>query len=543
MSGRGKDEIAGEVKRSTRSARPKRKLSHTPDAAETILDGNHKKPTDPTALEILQSYPCTDSGNAELLARLNGGRLRFDHKQGRWLIWDSHCRRWKEDRQDVVYIYAKQAARYRAKTAASIDNDEVAGKVFKWAKTSENRFRIENALALAEKERPISDSGEGWDADPWLFGVGNGIIDLRTGKLRQEQRDDRIIKHSSVPFDPGAECPRFRQFLSQIFNEDVTLVDYIHRAIGYCLTGSVIEQCLFCCYGSGANGKSTMFTLLEHLFGDHAANLPFSALEMRNRNSNDLVNLVGIRFATASETNEGVRLNEARIKALTGGDPITARRLYHEAFTFNPTHKLWLAFNHKPVIADDSEGMWRRVRLIPFDRQFRGDEQDRTLVDTLKSEAPGILAWAVDGCIKWQRDRLGMPTAVAHATARYREESDHLASFIEECCVVDRCATVAVGDLWERYVRWTNENEEIVVNKKVFKGRMEHKGFHQQRKGHQGTRTWTGIGFADRQTGADDAFSKLLKDVPMIEPLPKGTSASVGLSAASGATTTMSVRP
>ena len=141
--------------------------------------------------------------------------------------------------------------------------------------------------------------------------------------------------------------------------------------MGYCLTGSVEEQCLFCLYGTGSNGKTTLAGVLRYIFDGYAVNLPFSALEMKNRNSNDMVALAGARLATAAETSEGVRLNEARIKMLTGGDPITARRLYHENFTFDPTHKLILAFNHKPIIADDSEGMWRRVRLIPITRQFQ----------------------------------------------------------------------------------------------------------------------------------------------------------------------------
>src|SRR5262249_51708081 len=162
---------------------------------------------------------------------------------------------------------------------------------------------------------------------------------------------------------------------------------------------------------------------------------------MRNPNSIDLVSLVGSRFATASETNDGVRLNEARIKMVTGGDPITARRHYHEPFTFDPTHKLVLAFNHKPVIADDSEGMWRRMRLIPFLRQFKPEERDINLLHKLIAEASGILAWAVRGCLLWQKNQLGMPPTVAEATAAYREESDHVGEFIEDCCEEEPGAT------------------------------------------------------------------------------------------------------
>jgi len=263
--------------------------------------------------------------------------------------------------------------------------------------------------------------------------------------------------------------------------------------VGYCLTGSNREQCFSCWYGTGANGKTTLAGVLRHIFGEYTVNLPFSALEMKNRNSNDLVALAGARLVTAAETNEGVRLNEARIKALTGGDPITARRLYHESFTFEPTHKLVLAFNHKPVIADDSEGMWRRPHLIPFMREFKPEEREKGLDEKLKAESPGILAWAVRGCLEWQKNGLGMPQAVAQATATYREESDHVGEFIEDCCVVEKTATVASGSLWKRYQRWIIENEEVPLSRNVFAARLERRNFLTHRTGHGGTRTWVGL--------------------------------------------------
>jgi putative DNA primase/helicase len=316
-------------------------------------------------------------------------------------------------------------------------------------------------------------------------------------------------------------CPRFEQFVSEVFNGDAGLVDYMQRSIGYCLTGLVREQCVFCWYGSGANGKTTLSTVLRHVFGEHGVNLPFSALEMKNRNSNDLVSLAGARFATAVETNEGVRLNEARIKMLTGGDPITARRLYHEAFTFDPTHKLVLAFNHKPVIADDSEGMWRRVHLIPFTRQFKPEEQDKDLLEKLKAEAPGILAWAVRGCLLWRKDSLGMPPAVAEATAAYRQESDHVGEFMEDCCVEESGATVRSGALWQAYQRWAAENEEVPLTRQTFGERLEKRGLRHDRSGHGGTRTWVGIRLGGDTVTQGDAISDNSLTRESIEKIPE----------------------
>jgi putative DNA primase/helicase len=442
-------------------------------------------------------FPRTDFGNAEMFAVLHATRVRFDHKQQRWLIWVGDRLRWLEDREKRVRLLMRETVRHRAKNALRLpEDDENTKPEIRFALASEDRHRIDAALELAKSLPSISEAGDGWDANPWLFGVDNGIVDLKTGEVREEVPEDRITKHSSVPFDPQAKCARFERFLREVFDDDIALVEYIQRMVGYCLTGSVEEQCLFCWYGSGANGKTTLSEVLRYILGDHSVNLAFSALEMKNRSSNDLVALAGARLATAAETNEGVRLNEARIKVLTGGDPITARKLYHEAFTFEPTHKLLLAFNHKPIIADDSEGMWRRVRLIPFTRQFTTEEQDRDLPGALRVEAPGILAWAVRGCLRWQKDGLGEPPAVASATAAYREESDHVGEFIEDCCIEEPGATVTSGELWERYKSWTVDNQEAVLSRQTFSERLEKRCF-QRHRGHGGIRRWVGLRLPD----------------------------------------------
>jgi putative DNA primase/helicase len=440
-----------------------------------------------------RQFPCSDAGNAEIIADKLGDELRYDHKQGRWLLWESRRRRWSEDKEEGVRVYAIAAARNRLKVVFRRKDREKNKSEIRWALESENGHRLDAALNIAKSLTPVSDPGDGWDADPWLFGVANGVIELKTGKLREATQKDRITRFSPVTFDPSATCPRFEQFLAEIFDGDMALVDYMQRMVGYCLTGSIREQCLFCWWGSGSNGKTTLLNVLRYVFGDHAVNLPFSALEMTNRNSHDLVALACTRFATASETNEGLRLNEARIKMLTGSDPVPARRLYHMPFTFEPTHKLVLAFNHKPVIADDSEGMWRRVRLIPFTRQFKSEEQVKNLADKLKDEAPGILAWALRGCLLWQKEGLGMPPAVAVATAAYREESDHMGTFIGDCCVVAPGATVTSKVLWQQYQRWAAENEEVALSRKAFAERLEKRGFRPGRGRHGGTRTWSGI--------------------------------------------------
>jgi putative DNA primase/helicase len=415
-------------------------------------------------------FPRTDSGNAELFARLYGERLRYDHRRNRWLLWTHHW--WKPDVDEEVLRLAKEAVRRRYQVAPDLfdDPDEFRAEA-KWAVASESRMRLEAALALAQAERPIADSGEGWDANPWLLAVANGVVDLRTGALRDGRPDDRITMHSSVPYIPEATCHRWLAFLREVFGDDDELIDFIWRACAYSLTGLTNEECHFFCFGSGCNGKGTFNRVQRDILGDYAANTAFSTLEMSSRNGipNDLAALYGKRLVTASELNEAVRLNEARMKMLAGQDPVTARFLHGEYFTFVPNAKFWLAVNHKPMVNDDSTGFWRKIRLIPFTQCFEG-RADRNLKDALTAEYPGILAWMVDGCLEWQRRGLEPPPSVRAATEQYRAESDPVADFLRDRCATDPEFTARAGELYLAYQSWAlkqglKEREQLTATR------------------------------------------------------------------------------
>ena len=246
-------------------------------------------------------------------------------------------------------------------------------------------------LAIARSVLPIADAGDNWDTDPWLLGVPNGVVDLRSGTLRLGRPDDRISMQAVAPFDADAMCPWWDATVSEIFCGDVELVAYVDRFVGYSLTGVCREEVLAFAYGGGANGKGTLMNTLAWLLGDYANDLPFSALELHERSGipNDIAKIVGKRFVTSSESGETRRLNEARVKALTGRDPITARFLHQEFFTFQPVAKFWLATNHKPVVRDTSVGFWRRIRLIPFTQSF-AKKPDLGLKDRLREEASSV---------------------------------------------------------------------------------------------------------------------------------------------------------
>jgi putative DNA primase/helicase len=448
----------------------------------------------------LPRFARTDAGNAEMFAFISKDDRRYDHKRHRWLVWRKHW--WVEDSDGLIMRTAKSIARIRLEAAGILSSEEYEAEV-KWAMTTQSRARLEAMIELAKSEYPIFDSGEGWDSDPMLLGVANGVIDLHTGTLRNGRPEDKITLHTEIPFIQSAQCPRFIQFLDEIFGSNRELIEYIQRVVGYCLTGDVSEQCLFLCFGSGANGKSTFLELIKFILGQYAYNLPFSAFELNARTSipNDVAAIAGKRLVTAVETSESAKWNEARIKGLTGGDEITARHLYSEFFRFNPTGKFFLAVNHLPEVADESEGLWRRIRIIPFLKQFSASSgtADKDLLAKLKAEAPGILVWAVQGCLEWQKSRLGIPPIIREATAEYREDSDPLADFIEERCLVSAKESVEAGAIWDAHYGWAAENlDRAVLDRKGFSRRLQAKGFKKERVGKNRTWTWFGIALRGR---------------------------------------------
>jgi len=473
-------------------------------------------------------FSLTDSGNAELFAWLYGDRVRFDHARQRWLLWNQH--RWVEDVDGEVYRLAKEATRLRYRSAERVDDPEHRKRIAAFAIGSESRQRIESALSLAKRERPIADPGTHWDQQPWLLGVGNGVVDLRTAVLRQGIPEDHITMYVPIEFNLETRADRWLSFLHEIFLADKELISFIQRAVGYSLTGSTSEQVLFLSYGNGSNGKSVFLTVLRWLAGGYALNIPFTALELQQRAtiSNDIATLAGRRLVSSSETNESTRLNEARIKALTGGDPITARFLYHEAFTFVPLAKFWLSVNHLPQVRDDSHGFWRRVRVIPFQRCFSDAEADRDLADKLHGELPGILAWAVRGALLWQSSGLRPPASVSNATEAYREDSDEISKFIGDCCVVADSARTLPGNLFSAYQHWTERmgvpaGQRLTAN--AFGRRMRERF---QAGKSNGERVCRGVGLLTEDRGALSVpFHKSPLSSPRVEDFVKNRSFSV----------------
>lgn len=433
-------------------------------------------------------FHLTESGDAELFAEMYADDLRFDKLRGRWLKLDKRSGLWLPDALDHVYGLALKTVRERQKRAVQLDDYVLRKQMMDWSMHGESRSRLTNILALAENNYPLADDGLHWDEEPHILGCGNGRVDLRDGSFKIAEPEERITMKVAVDFDPRAECPLWEAVIASIFaghhtksenlleQEDATesmlIVEYVQKALGYSITGDCREECCFFAWGEGGNGKGTIVNTLGLLIGDYLDDMPMTTLEKSLYKSqsipNDIAKLVGRRFVTCAEQNE-FSINESRLKALTGRDPITARFLNKEFFTFRPVCKIWVASNHKPKITGLDEGIWRRIHLIPFTNDFRGPNEDKTIKDRLKKELPGILNWVIRGAVRWYAEGLNPPETVRVATEDYRRESEPITPFIENCCVVKDGVKVQAGAAWLAYKAWASgQQDEQVLTDKAF---------------------------------------------------------------------------
>lgn len=457
--------------------------------AETYNPGQIQVASDDTE----QTFKLTDLGNAERLVAQHGNDIRYCHTWKKWLIWDGI--HWAVDRTDAVKQKAKKAVRTIYGEAKKATDDSKRQAIAKHAMNSESDSKIRAMLSLAKSEPGIPILPEQFDQNPWLLTCLNGTIDLRTGELQPHQRDHLITQLAPVEYNPDATCPKWDVFLDRIMDGNENLIAFLERAIGYSLTGDTSEQCLFILYGTGANGKSTFLQAVSSMLGDYAKQTPTETLLVKQRGAipNDVARLKGARLVTASEAEADQRLAESLIKQMTGSDTVSARFLHQEWFDFQPTHKIFLGTNHKPVIKGTDHAIWRRIRLVPFEVTIPEPERDLKLLDKLKEELPGILAWAVRGCLEWAQNGLGEPDEVKNATRDYRNEMDVLAQFFTDCCVENPSATATSKKLYEAYETWCNENGETALKKRAFGMTIRERGFKSIQIGSTRARGWKGI--------------------------------------------------
>lgn len=476
-------------KRATSKASPE----PTPEPAHVDIE-----PSDEAQLGLDPwRYHCTDTGNAERLVALHGRDIRYCTKWGKWLAWDG--RRWAEDEHNVTRHRAKLTALsiYReAGALTGIDERSQARRkeLAAWASKSEARDRREAMVALAQSEPGISISPTVLDADPWLLNVENGTLDLRTGELRPHRREDLITKLAPVVYDPRAEAPTFLAFLDTITKGDKELQSFLQRFFGFSLTGETIEHLLVSCWGQGSNGKSTLLKTFLRLLGDYAYQAPADLLMAKKNDAHptDKAGLFKKRLVCCLETPPGRAMDETQMKALTGGDLVTARRMREDFWTFEPTHKLIIATNHKPQVRTTDHGTWRRQKLVPFTVEIPKGEQDKQLPHKLAAEFPGILRWAVEGCLAWQREGdLGEPKVVREATEAWRDESDPLGAFLASECELGEGFKAEASGLFAAYQRFAVDSDSELMSKQAFGRRLTERGMVSERT--KAARLWAGL--------------------------------------------------
>jgi putative DNA primase/helicase len=394
--------------------------------------------------------------------------LRFVAKWGRWLQYDGT--HWKED--SVLSVFDK--CRIICREAS----DECLGEGrYSLAKRLMAATSVAAVQRMASWDQRTAAIVTQWDSNPWLLNTPGGAVDLCTGKIRPSIREDYCTKITAVA--PGGDYHLWLRFLDRITDSDLDLQGFLQRMVGYTLTGSTREECLFFLYGLGANGKSKLLNAITGMLGDYAKTAPIKTFIASSceHHPTELAGLQGARLVTAVETEQDRRWAESKIKNLTGGDPIAARFMRQDFFEFIPQFKLVIAGNHKPSLRSASEAIRRRFHLIPFNVTIPEAERDLQLADKLRVEWPGILNWAIKGCIAWYRDGLNPPAAVREATTAYLANEDHVARWIEECCAIGKRESSKTPVLYQSYCKWCEANNEKPLSSKDFSAELDRKGY------------------------------------------------------------------
>ncbi|GAB0170523.1 phage/plasmid primase, P4 family [Lysinibacillus sp. CTST325] len=463
---------------------------HEEEYAEFDVSFNVDAVADDVEEKPKKKFRLNELGNAERIAYEYGHAIRFVSEIG-WMLWDG--KRWKYDNKLQIERIANKVLRELEKS----EDDMEKSWARKCGKRNIRMNSIKDLMPLVPAER------EEFDRHKFLFNCSNGILNLRTGKLQQHDRELRLSKLANVEFEEKAQCPTWLSFLQQIFKGDNDLIDYMQRLIGYSMTGDISEQGMYFLVGGGSNGKSTFINIIKAMMGDYGLQTKSDTFIKKKNDgaNNDIARLVGSRFVSAVESEEGEKLQESLVKTITGGEPILARFLRQEFFEFLPEFKVFFTTNHKPIIGGVDEGIWRRVKIIPFTLNLKPHERDKKLEEKLSLEMSGILNWALEGCMKWQQSGLKEPKVVVDATGNYKEEMDILGPFLDERCYMDPKDTatkIEAKELFNIYSNWCYAAGERSISNRAFYRMLETKGFGKT-KGAGNKTFLTGITILERK--------------------------------------------
>lgn len=425
--------------------------------------------------EVTQKvYDMTDTGNAHRLYDKFGGVIRYSYNRRKWYVWTGKA--WVLDESGSIKKMADEICEDIKREAWSIPDDELQEQMLKFAKKTASSNSKEAMIKECQHLEDVPASPDMFDGYTDYLNCQNGIVNLRNGELIPHDASFMMSKICSAEYDVKRRKPKmWLKFLDDITNGDQELQEYIQKCIGYSISGSNIEQCCYFLYGMGNNGKSTFLDTIADLLGTYAFNTQPDTIMMQSKfggggANSDIARLKSARFVTCEEPTEGIRLNEGLLKQLTGGSRVTCRFLYGDEFEYTPEFKIWMATNHKPVIRGTDLGIWRRIKLIPFEVTIPPEKVDKHLKYKLRQEFPQILAWAVEGCMKWQSEGIDDPACVAEATKDYKQEMDLIAGFMEQCIVIDYTAMepILASELFSIYSKWAKMNNEWEMSSKRF---------------------------------------------------------------------------
>lgn len=400
-----------------------------------------------------------DSLALEFVAQYGAG-LRWTPGMG-WM--HDEGTHWVRDEHLIRFDLARKTARATAHQATG-----TVRKAITSART------VNSILFLAQSDPDIVVPAMQWDNDPMMLNTPAGLVDLRTGKTLSRNREQYLTQLARVSMDDSMQIPVWTRFVAQVFADNAEMIEFAQRMAGYCLTGDRREQKLFFAHGQGSNGKSTMLDILMWIMGTYALKLPTTVLmsSKNERHPTELAQLQGKRLAVSNELEEGSFWAEARIKELTGDETLTARFMRQDNFTFTMTHKHLIAGNHKPRLKGGDPAMARRMVLMPFGQKFEGSAKDPRLPEKLKAEAPGIMAWAVQGAVKWHADGLAIPSNVEAASRDYMAEHDDIGMWMEECCETMSHLKARSSDLYASFRRWKQARGEHEPSQTVWGEKM-----------------------------------------------------------------------
>lgn len=421
-----------------------------------------------------RKYDMTDTGNARRFIDSYGDVLHYSYNRKKWYIWTG--KHWMIDGYGSVKKLADEICEEMKNEAIAEDDQKQADKKLKFALRTASSAGKEAMIKEAQHIGSIPVSPDDWDTYGDYLNTPNGVVNLANGELMPHDPALMLTKMTYAEYDPnGGKPERWLQFIDEITDGDADMARYIQKCAGYAACGDGSEQCAFFLHGMGNNGKSTLIYTLADVLGTYAANVQPETLMMKNGSSgtasSDIARLKDVRLVVCEEPSEGIRLNEGLLKQLTGGGRITCRFLYGDEFEYTPVFKIMLATNHKPTVRGTDFGIWRRIRMVPFNVNIPESKLDKNLMYRLRDEYPQILAWIVEGYQMWKKEGIKSPEQVKAATDEYKAEMDITATFVSQCIEIDydTDCRISASDMYQCYVRWSKDaGEHYTMSAKKF---------------------------------------------------------------------------